>query len=113
MNYVKWVLLKPFSPSAVTDHITYLLSDLFSFYKESLEDEQNNYIHQYSRLHNKTVEEAVDDVLAKILTAMEKVQRIVGEGKAREAWESFASGYTHYHLYCPRYKLSEVVPEYF
>ena len=98
---------------SATDHATCLISDLFSFYKESLEEDQGNYLHQYARTYNKTTEEVVDDILAKTLTSNEKVRRILGEGKAREAWESFASGYTHYHLYCPRYKLSEVVPEYF
>ena len=78
-----------------------------------MEGDQDDYIYQYARIYNKTIDEVVDEILAKILTSNEKAKRILGEGKAREAWENFASGYTHYHLYCPRYKLNEVVPEYF
>ena len=97
----------------MADHIHCLLSDLFSFYKESLDEEQENYIHQYAQIYNRTIKEVVDDILSKTLASMEKVRCILGEGKAREAWESFASGYTHFLLYCPRYELCEVVPEYF
>ena len=55
----------------------------------------------------------VDELVEKILKVTESVREILGEGRAREAWESFASGYVHFHLYCSRYQLEEVVPEYF
>ncbi|KAK7689817.1 hypothetical protein QCA50_006456 [Cerrena zonata] len=100
---------------AVPDAIVFIngLNDLFSFYKETLEDDQHNYIHQYARVYGKTLEESVDDLAHKLVSSIERVRNILGEGKALEAWENFVSGYTHFHLYCPRYKLSKIVPEYF
>ncbi|KAK7688330.1 hypothetical protein QCA50_008702 [Cerrena zonata] len=89
------------------------VNDIFSFYKESLAGEANNYIHQYAQAHEKTLEDAIDDLVRNTISSVEKVRDILGEGKAKDAWERFISGYTCYHLYCPRYRLNEVVPEYF
>ena len=88
-------------------------SDLFSFYKETLEGDETNYINRYARVHRRSLEESVNDLSDKLVLAVDKVKKILGEGKALEAWEYFVAGYTHFHLYCPRYKLSTVVPEYF
>ena len=105
-KYQEYTLLRSYSP------LTYY-SDLFSFYKEALEQDQANYINQYSRVNSKSLGESLDDLSKKLVLVIDKVRSILGEGNARDAWDSFVSGYTHFHLYCPRYKLCEIVPEYF
>ena len=88
-------------------------SDLFSFYKESLEGDAASYITRYAQVHGKSLEESIDELSDKLVLVISRVRDILGEGKALDAWNQFVSGYTHFHLYCPRYKLNEIVPEYF
>ncbi|CAL1716300.1 unnamed protein product [Somion occarium] len=89
------------------------VNDLFSFYKETLEGDRGNYINQYALVHERSTSEAVSDLVDKLVSVAENVRNILGDGSAREAWEDFVSGYTHFHLYCPRYKLAGILPEYF
>ena len=46
-------------------------------------------------MHEKTLKDAVGELVEKIIKVTESVREILGEGRAREAWESFASGYVH------------------
>ena len=99
---------------ALDSYSPYVLpSDLFSFYKETLEGDETNYVNRYAQINGKSLEETVNDLCDKLIFVIDRVRNILGEGKALDAWENFVSGYTHFHLYCPRYKLSEIVPEYF
>lgn len=88
-------------------------SDLISLYKEILDEDQDSYVSRYMKVHDKTLERSVDDLMEKIISAMEKVRKILGDGRAREAWETFATGFVQFSLSCPRYRMKEVVPEYF
>ncbi|KAI0073461.1 terpenoid synthase [Panus rudis PR-1116 ss-1] len=90
-----------------------LLNDVFSFYKEAINGETGNYINKYAQAHAKSIEDAVQDAVHKVVQSAERVRGILCMGPARDAWEEFASGYAHFHLYCKRYRLVEVVPEYF
>ena len=110
VDYVKSVSKLLSFLATPSDHIH---SDFMSFYNEILQGDVYSYIVRYMRVHVKTLNEAVDELVEKILKVTESVREILGEGRAREAWESFASGYVHFHLYCSRYQLEEVVPEYF
>lgn len=47
----------------------------------------------------------IDEAVA----ATERVRHILGEGKARDAWESFANGYISVHLLSPRYRLQQLI----
>ena len=93
-----------------------IYSDLLSFYKEAAvpadEEMEDNYISRYAKVHGKGIEETVDIMLDKILTTGERIERLLGDGPAKEAWLDFVAGYTHFHIYSPRYRLHEVLPEY-
>ena len=93
-----------------------ICSDLLSFYKEAAvpadEEMEDNYISRYAKVHGKGIEETVDIMLDKILTTGERIERLLGDGPAKEAWLDFVAGYTHFHIYSPRYRLHEVLPEY-
>ena len=83
-----------------------------SYYKEVLEEDGTAYVARYAQLNGKTVEAAASELSERIVSIIERIRNILGDGRAREAWEDFASGYVHFHL-CPRYKLKEIIPEYF
>jgi len=90
-----------------------LVNDLFSFYKEELAGETSTYIYSYAKVHSKTIPQAMRSALDQILACAHRIKLILGEGEALDAWESFAAGYTQYHLHTPRYQLQEILPEYF
>lgn len=109
INYVKYVL----SVLLTFLILKLLYSDLMSFYKEVIEEDEGSYICRYAKLNGKTFEESVHDLVEKIIATTARIRNILGEGRAREAWEDFASGFVHFGLYCPRYKWKDIVPEYF
>ena len=78
-----------------------------------LAEDHDSYVFRYMQVHGKTLERAVDDLVEKIIKAMERVRNILGDGRAREAWEAFALGFVQFSLSCPRYRMKELVPEYF
>ena len=84
-----------------------------SFYKELREEDEGAYIVRYAQLNGKSIKDSVDDLVEKIISTTGRIRSILGEGRAREAWENFASGFVHFGLFCPRYRWKEVVPEYF
>ena len=84
-----------------------------SYYKELLDRDEATYVTRYAQLNGKTVEAAAGDLSERLVSIIERIRNILGDGQAREAWEDFASGYVHFHIFCPRYKLKEVIPEYF
>ena len=53
----------------------------------------------------------LEDLIAYVTTLVQRVRRILGEGKARDVWESFMTGYIRFHLQDPRYQLGEIFPE--
>ncbi|KAK7683864.1 hypothetical protein QCA50_013242 [Cerrena zonata] len=82
-------------------------NDLLSFYKEALAGESDNFVNIYARLHGKTLHQTLEDIVDRLVQRDETVRAILGEGKARDAWDSFTSGYIQFHLIAPRYKLNE------
>ena len=50
-------------------------------------------------------------VINETIDAVDRIRSILGEGPARNAWESFAGGYINYHIYAPRYRLNEVLSD--
>ena len=88
-------------------------SDLFSFYKEALAGDDGNFVSRYARIHGKTPYEALDDVVDRLILRDETVRAILGIGMARDAWDSFTAGFTQFHILSPRYRLHEVIPEFY
>ncbi|EMD31444.1 hypothetical protein CERSUDRAFT_162846 [Gelatoporia subvermispora B] len=84
-------------------------NDIMSFYKEVLEGETGNYVQDRALVSGKTSLEALNDVIEDTIAIVERVRRILGEGKARDAWESFVAGYISYHVNNPRYRLADII----
>lgn len=87
-------------------------SELFSFYKEEKAGEEHNYIHHYARAHGKTVQASLRDMLDESVGLMYRVRNMLS-GKERYAWDEFVAGYTQFHLHTPRYRIHEILPEFF
>ncbi|PCH34034.1 terpenoid synthase [Wolfiporia cocos MD-104 SS10] len=85
------------------------VNDIMSFYKEELAGEANNYIHERATITGGSVSETLYRVIDDTVVAVERVRRILGEGAARAAWESFATGYITVHIENPRYRLGEIL----
>ena len=88
-----------------------MYSDLFSFYKEAIAGDTGNFIHRYSRVHRKTIRDTFEDMKERVINRNNTIRMILGEGKARDAWDSFAKGFIQFHIVSPRYKLRDVIPE--
>ena len=110
---VKYVLSVLTPSIEVLTTTTVINSDLMSYYKELLDSDEATYVTRYAQLNGKTVEAAAGDLSERLVSIIERIRNILGDGQAREAWEDFASGYVHFHIFCPRYRLKEVIPEYF
>ncbi|CCL98073.1 uncharacterized protein FIBRA_00067 [Fibroporia radiculosa] len=92
--------------------LTYI-NDILSLYKEELAGE-TTYIHDRARTTGKPTLEALRDVAQETVAAVEQVRALLGEGDARDAWDSCVQGFVGYHIANPRYRLKEVLGgEYF
>ncbi|KAK7678713.1 hypothetical protein QCA50_018295 [Cerrena zonata] len=89
-----------------------ITNDLFSFYKEALAGDDGNFVNRYARLHGKTLQQTLEEMVDRLVLRDETVRAILGEGKARDAWDSFTSGFIQFHVLTPRYKLHDVIPEF-
>lgn len=89
------------------------ISDLLSFPKESLQGETNNYVSQHAAIHSQEVSHSLLDLSDRLVALYSRIEMILGDGPEQKAWESFAAGFTEFHLYVPRYRLRDVIPEYF
>ncbi|GBE82198.1 predicted protein [Sparassis crispa] len=96
---------------AIPDTIVYInhVNDILSFYKEELAGETGNYIGDRALIEGKSSLEILREVIGETAAAAERVRHILGEGEARDAWESFARGYIGVHTCSPRYRLQEVI----
>lgn len=86
-------------------------SDIFSYYKEAQGGETGTYVLNYAAINQVSEAEALGRIIDYTISLIHRVRGILGEGKARDAWESFASGYIRYHLQTERYKLVEILPD--
>jgi len=90
-----------------------VVNDMFSFYKEEKAGETWTYVHNFAKVHGMTVPEALENVKQQAIDVVKRIRNVLGEGPERDAWESFAAGYTQFHLMTARYQLVEILPEYF
>ncbi|KAI0080880.1 terpenoid synthase [Panus rudis PR-1116 ss-1] len=88
-------------------------SEILSFYKEELNHETNNYVNQYARAYNKSIPDAFQCIANDAIAYSNEVRRLLGDGPERDAWDAYMLGYIQFHIYCPRYRLEEVLPELF
>ncbi|KAI0078974.1 terpenoid synthase [Panus rudis PR-1116 ss-1] len=90
-----------------------LINDLFSYYKEAKAGESGTYLHSFGKVRGLTEPEVLQDLVKQTITVVDRIRSLLGEGIERDCWEAFASGYTQFHMHTDRYKLVEVLPEYF
>lgn len=68
---------------------------------------------QFATIHGQTPLEAVKTIAEKVLAVDQRVKDILGDGPERKAWESFTAGYAEFHLHTPRYRLRDLLPEFY
>ncbi|KAI0792639.1 isoprenoid synthase domain-containing protein [Abortiporus biennis] len=90
-----------------------LINDIFSYYKEAKAGETMTYVNSYATVHGQNIPQAMRSLVEQTVMVVNRIRDLLGEGRARDAWENFAAGYTQFHLLTPRYRLAEVLPEFF
>nr|BCX55500.1 sesquiterpene synthase [Phanerodontia chrysosporium] len=95
----------------IPEAITYLIyvNDLLSFYKEELDGETKNFIHDRARVTGKDIEAALMDSMEDVIDAVNRGRQILQGEKERKAWDSFLVGYVAFHFISPRYKLERLL----
>ncbi|KAI0926369.1 terpene cyclase, variant 2 [Taiwanofungus camphoratus] len=84
-------------------------NDVMSFYKEELVGEVDNYVHGRAAATGKPVPEAFRDTVDETVAASDRVRTILGEGEARDVWDTFIKGYVYFHIISTRYRLHEIL----
>ena len=81
------------------------------FKSEAKSGETGTYVLNLAAANRKGPHETIADLINYTTALVQRVRMILGEGKARDAWESFAAGYIRFHLQSERYKLGEILPD--
>ena len=107
INNVKYVWVK----SLIGEKLTRLISDFMSFYKEEVEGETNNYVNERARVTNKIAHAALLDTVNDTVVAVCNARNILAQAgqREREALEVFITGYAMFHVYCPRYRILDLM----
>ncbi|TCD67995.1 terpene cyclase [Steccherinum ochraceum] len=88
-------------------------NDFYSFYKESAAGETENYVSLLAAANDESTLETMEKIAARLSDIDNLVKESLGDGSHRAAWESFTAGYAEFHLHAPRYRLRELIPEYY
>ncbi|KAH9830415.1 isoprenoid synthase domain-containing protein [Rhodofomes roseus] len=83
-------------------------NDILSFYKEEQDGEISSYIHARARATGKSTVATLREVSDEVVNASQRIRRTLGEGRARDAWDSFERGYIGFHVGDPRYRLQDI-----
>ena len=90
-------------------HLTELDSDIFSFYKEELEDESVNCISNIALCNGWTKLQALKNVVDESVKARDEILAILSQDpNALEAYKSFYKGYVYFHIASGRYKIDHL-----
>lgn len=89
--------------------LSLIFSDIMSFYKEELAGDQGTYILDRACATGKTHVEALYEVVKDTVEIVKRVRRILGEGSARDTWDTFVPVYIAFHASTPKYRLREIV----
>ncbi|KAF7798948.1 hypothetical protein EIP86_010176 [Pleurotus ostreatoroseus] len=95
---------------SVPETLIYLnfVNDIFSFYKEELQGDVNNYIHDRATVTNKVPQDALIDVVNEAVDAVERARAIVQTDLEKSTLERFFVGYVIFHFIAQRYHLYEL-----
>ena len=89
--------------------LTRVCSDILSFYKEELEGETGNYIHDRANVTQTSPRDTLLALIDDTVGAHERIRATLGPGPARDAWDAFAQGYISFHVGSPRYRLRDII----
>ncbi|KAG6872437.1 hypothetical protein C0995_009771 [Termitomyces sp. Mi166 len=87
-----------------------LANDVLSFYKEEMQNETGNYVHNRARVHGQSTNDTLLDVSRDTLAAYLRVCKVLKSHSPTtyELWKTFAHGYISCHVDVPRYRLKEL-----
>ncbi|KAH0578710.1 hypothetical protein H2248_003838 [Termitomyces sp. 'cryptogamus'] len=85
-------------------------NDVLSFYKETLANETDNYIHCRALVDGKSIDDTLNDISRDTIAAYSRVSTVLQSQSppAYELWKTFANGYISWHFDAPRYRLKEL-----
>ncbi|PSS05543.1 hypothetical protein PHLCEN_2v3745 [Hermanssonia centrifuga] len=86
-----------------------VIPDVFSFYKEELAGERNNFVHDRATLSKSSLLDALFSIVDEILAAIKRARCVLKGEKERRIWNDFLAGYVLYHFIAPRYLLRELI----
>ena len=108
VNFAKYEALTKFHP-LFTELISFLHSDILSFYKEELIGESTNYVSVVASISHTSKLDVLKMLIDKTVAAYNRTtESLSSNPKALEAFRLFAYGYVEFHASDPRYKLSEL-----
>ncbi|KAJ3554930.1 hypothetical protein NM688_g2850 [Phlebia brevispora] len=85
------------------------MNDILSFYKEELEGDVTNYIHERAKVTGRETNAVLFDVVNDTIEAVKRARDIVQGDAERAAVDAFVAGYTVFHVYSPRYRLLDLM----
>ena len=88
-----------------------LRSDLYSFYKEEMAGETDNYVSQLASINAQSRLATLRDLAEKTFQIDLRIRDILGDTAEGKAWETFAVGYAESHFYSARYRLKELLSD--
>lgn len=88
-------------------------SDFYSFYKEAIAGETENYVSLLAAANRQSALKTMEDLVNRLAEVDRLIKESLRDGPERAAWESFTAGYAEFHLHTPRYRLKELLPEYY
>ena len=91
------------------DYLTSVYSDIFSFYKEELDGERDNYVHDRAIVTGRPVAEILPLIADELVEAVDRTRILLRGDREREAWERFMSGFAAFHYFSSRYRLTELI----
>ncbi|KAK8113384.1 hypothetical protein PG984_013910 [Apiospora sp. TS-2023a] len=98
---------------AIPDMGMYLnfANDITSFYKEEMEGEKDNYMHNKAFADGKDVYQVLEDAVKETIAAHRRILLVLGgTGKEEycQAWLEHEMGYAAWHMSMGRYRLREI-----
>jgi len=84
------------------------VNDILSFYKEELEGDYQNVVHGRATARRKDIVTELSDMVEEVIASLARCHDVL-DGKEREAWDQFMSGYLTFHYLAPRYRLQEII----
>lgn len=85
----------------------------FSFYKEELQGEQDNYVHTRAKYEGKDVFTTLGEIADETTACTQRIHAVLADGGAARrpyaaAWRTHELGYIDFHGLSGRYRLEEL-----